>query len=71
MFKRARIFGFTAAILSGVGIYLLGFTFGEYQRSHDRNLTFAQGYQAGYLKAEVKYNMVLRDSNEDLNPFSQ
>ena len=71
MFKRARIFGFTAAILTGVGVYLLGVTFGEFKRNRDRNLMFARGYQAGYLKAEVKYNMVLRDSNEDLNPFSQ
>lgn len=71
MFNHARVFGFTAAILSGVAIYLVGFTFGEFKRNHERNLTYAQGYQTGYLKAEVKHNMVLRESNKDLDPFAE
>lgn len=71
MFNRARVFGFTAAILSGVTLYLVGFAFGEFKRNRDRNHLYAQGYQTGFLKAEVKHNMVLRESNKDLDPFAE
>ena len=50
MFKRATDKRFTAAVLFGVAIYRLGFTFGEFKRNQDRNLTFAQGYHSDYPK---------------------